>query len=106
MFKGLSFFKRTSSRRAFNVASFHAPNSLTWSWVLTVFREEVAVPRPYAGLRARGSDFPGFELGLGQLIGVVAYRLGSQWHWSASLFWFRLSFVQQPQTRAASAPAA
>lgn len=33
---GLSLFSRTSSRSSFNIASYHSPHSLTWSWILSV----------------------------------------------------------------------
>lgn len=31
---GLSLFKRTNCKRTWNIASFHSPHSLTWSWIL------------------------------------------------------------------------
>jgi hypothetical protein len=33
---GFSLFSRTSSRRVFNIASWHNPKSLTWRWLLYV----------------------------------------------------------------------
>lgn len=32
---GLTLFTRTSDRRRWNVAAFHSPHSLTWSWILS-----------------------------------------------------------------------
>lgn len=32
----LSLFAKTSSRRSFNLAAYHSPHSLTWSWVLSL----------------------------------------------------------------------
>lgn len=41
---GLRFFTRTSQQRCWNVASYHSPHSLTWSWVvsLSLFRGDEA----------------------------------------------------------------
>jgi len=36
---GLSFFRKTSGKRCWNVASYHSPHSLTWSWVLSFSRD-------------------------------------------------------------------
>lgn len=35
MRNGLHFFTRTSDRRCWNIAAFHSPHSLTWSWILS-----------------------------------------------------------------------
>lgn len=32
---GLSFFRRTNDRHTVNLASYHDPRSITWSWVLS-----------------------------------------------------------------------
>jgi hypothetical protein len=36
MFKGLALMRKTNSKRLFNLASFHSPHSLTWSWILSL----------------------------------------------------------------------
>lgn len=42
MFKGLKLFQKTNSERTFNLASFHSPHSLTWSWILSASKREGA----------------------------------------------------------------
>ena len=32
----LALFHKTNSARSFNIASWHSPHSLTWSWILSV----------------------------------------------------------------------
>lgn len=32
---GLALFRRTNERRSWNLASYHDPASITWSWVLS-----------------------------------------------------------------------
>lgn len=39
MIKGLKLFSRTSNERCINLASYHSPHSLTWSWILSVSRQ-------------------------------------------------------------------
>ncbi len=41
-FGGFSLFQRTSSLRTINLASWHNPRSLTWSWILSLAREDVS----------------------------------------------------------------
>lgn len=36
---GLAFFRKTSSLTTWNLASFHSPHSLTWSWILSFSRD-------------------------------------------------------------------
>lgn len=36
--KGLKFFSRTNVKGSWNVASFHSPHSLIWSWILAFSR--------------------------------------------------------------------
>jgi len=33
---GLALFQRTNSRGHYNLAAFHSPHSLTWTWILSV----------------------------------------------------------------------
>ena len=33
---GIQLFNRTSDRKTVNLASFHSPHSLTWSWILSL----------------------------------------------------------------------
>lgn len=32
---GFKFFSRTSDKKCWNLAAFHSPHSLTWSWILS-----------------------------------------------------------------------
>lgn len=50
--KGFAFFHRTSKRGCYNLAGYHDPRSLTWSWVLSVSFDSWArrlSPGPLAG---------------------------------------------------------
>lgn len=33
--RGLKLFSRTNDRRLWNLASYHDPDSITWSWILS-----------------------------------------------------------------------
>lgn len=87
---GLSLFRRTSSPVTFNLAAYHSPHSLTWSWILALVRQPVMWPRPYA---MRNSV--GFGAGFGQLIGFYAYRNNDGWQWSISFLWVALNWSRQ-----------
>lgn len=34
--RGLRFFRRTSARHSYNIAAYHDPRSLTWSWLVSI----------------------------------------------------------------------
>lgn len=38
--KGLRFLSRTNDRRLWNIASYHDPDSITWSWILSFRRRD------------------------------------------------------------------
>lgn len=82
---GFAAFKRTSSRTTWNVASFHSPHSLTWSWVLSLRRQPLFTFRPWA--QFHGGHFPGFGAGFGQFISFHAYRNNGGWQIGWSLLW-------------------
>lgn len=86
----LSLFNRTSCRRTFSVASWHSTHSLTWRWALSVVRQPFVAPRPYAF-----TNTVGFGIGLGQLLGVSAYRTNGGWQPTVSLLWHSIDFRQQ-----------
>lgn len=48
MKNGLNFFRKTSQRGSWNIAAYHNPHSLTWSWVLSLslFRADEGRVRP------------------------------------------------------------
>jgi len=54
---GLSLFTKTNSRGLFNLAAYHSPHSLTWSWIVSV---------KFDGVWRRPSGWPRF--------GVWAHR--------------------------------
>jgi hypothetical protein len=58
--KGLKFFSRTNDRHWLNLASYHDPESITWSWILSFGTRKPDEPwiwyffhahRGYQGLR-------------------------------------------------------
>lgn len=90
MFNGLKLFSKTSDKKTLNVASFHSPHSLTWSWILSFRRHEVMRPKFYA---RRSKD--GIGAGLGTLISAYAYRTNSGLTWDVCLFCHGLHFTRQ-----------
>ena len=92
---GLELFRRTNNRLSINLASFHSPRSITWSWIIALTREPVAWPRPYARLKVRGTTVPGGHIGLGHLIGLTVYRDNHGWQMSASMLWVSLRWMRQ-----------
>lgn len=42
---GLKFFSRTNDRRWWNIASYHDPLSITWSWILSFGTRKPDEPR-------------------------------------------------------------
>lgn len=56
-FAGLSFFRRTSAARRFNIVTYHHPARLCWSWGLSVtFEKHGSYAWPYMfGYRRNGS---------------------------------------------------
>jgi hypothetical protein len=92
---GLKLLSRTSNRRCINLASFHSPHSLTWSWILSLTFGPVGSIKPYASLKLRETFVPGVHLGLGQLIGVTAYKGNNGIQWSIALLWVNLSWHRQ-----------
>ena len=92
MFKGLRIFSRTSDKRITNIASYHSPHSLTWSWSLRFRRHQIYWPKPYAYIGAYGS---GAAIGLGQLLGLSAHQNVHGWQVSISLLWCSLDWARQ-----------
>lgn len=68
--KGLKFFTRTSSSRLFNIAAYHSPHSLTWSWVLSFSFERQVRPLWY-GYRTNGGYHCGLRI---PLVGVFMWQ--------------------------------
>jgi hypothetical protein len=96
--RGLSLFARTNSPRHWNLASWHSPHSLTWSWIL---HADVSRPTFNPHWRAYGKHSPdsplgpAFHAGFGTLARVSAYRNNNGWQLGASLLGVTLSWSRQ-----------
>ena len=95
---GFSAFRRTSSPRAWNLAVYHSPHSLTWRWLVDlslgrVFRK----PRIHLD---RGScefwrsPFVGFGFNIG-VAGARAYTNNYGWQFDAWFLGLHIGFTQQ-----------
>jgi hypothetical protein len=90
---GFTVFRKTSSRAVWNIASYHSPHSLTWSWGLSLRRQPTFTFRPWA--QFHGGNFSGFGAGFGQLIAFSAYRNNGGWQIGWSLLWHELHRSRQ-----------
>lgn len=97
---GFAVFKRTSSKRTWNLASYHSPHSLTWRWLIGLSLGSV-FSRPRIFMEPRrtphfGSVNPfvgfGFNLGFG---GAHAYTNNYGWQFAAWMFGIHVHFSQQ-----------
>lgn len=86
----LSLFSKTSSRRDFNLASWHSSHSLTWSWIVSLSLQPFGFPKPFA---LRNSI--GFGAGLGQMLAFNIYRTNDGTQWSIALLWVSLEWHRQ-----------
>ncbi|KTS09719.1 hypothetical protein SB2_11730 [Methylobacterium radiotolerans] len=90
---GLTIFERRGRGRA-DIASWHSPHSLTWSWILTV---GWAVPRyvkPHWQWEAVGPHkFRGASIG--SLINAHAMRNNNGWQWGFAVLGLSLSWSHQ-----------
>lgn len=77
---GLILFQRTSDSGCWNVATFHSPHSLTWSWILS-FR----VPRADEG---RWLHFARWKTNSGTQWCLQIARHALQWHRQQPM-WYR-----------------
>lgn len=62
---GLNFFTKTSQRGCWNIASYHNPHSMTWSWIVSFarFRGDEARVRPlWFSYRTNGGLQWGFRI--------------------------------------------
>lgn len=78
--KGLAIMSRTSDPRTLNLASFHSPHSLTWSWILLFHR-----PRADEG---RWLHFSSWRTNCGRQWCLQIARHALQWHRQQPM-WFR-----------------
>lgn len=82
---GLALFTKTSGRRCWNVASFHSPHSLTWSWILSF-----SLPRADEG---RWLHFISWRTNCGRQWLLQVARCALQWHTQRPM-WFRDSYYR------------
>lgn len=90
---GLKLFTRTSDRHSWNLASYHSPHSLTWSWLLcfSLFRSDVRRVWPLGwAYRTNTGRCWGLRL---PWIGVLHYQ-------SQRPIWYRDLYMQQRGERA------
>ncbi|WP_421359993.1 hypothetical protein [Agrobacterium rosae] len=92
MFKGLALMRKTSSKGLFNLASFHSPHSLTWSWILSLrFSERIGFKPHFR--KAGGSLCVGF----GNVLSAYAYKSNSGLEWQINVLTVGLHYSpQQP----------
>ncbi len=83
--RGLKFFTRTSDQRCWNVASYHSPHSLTWSWILSF-----SLPRGDSG---RWLGFWTYEDNAGRQWGLQIARCEVQWRGQQPM-WYRDLYIR------------
>lgn len=96
---GLMAFKRTSSRRTWNVASYHSPHSLTWRWLIAIsigsmFSRPRIFMEPRNSFMGDRNPFVGFGFNIG-IGGAHAYTNNYGWQ---VVIWFlgvHVHFSQQ-----------
>lgn len=96
---GFSAFRRTSSKRSWNLASYHSPHSLTWRWLANLsLGSMVARPRLYMSPRETFmgaiSPFPAFAFNIG-IAGASASKNNYGWQFAAWMFGIHVHFSQQ-----------
>lgn len=92
MFKGLALLRKTNSKGLFNLASFHSPHSLTWSWILSLRFSEGASFKPHFRKTAGG-----LGVGFGNVLSAYAYKSNNGLEWQINLLTVGLHYSpQQP----------
>lgn len=96
---GLAVFRGTSSKRTWNIASYHSPHSLTWRWIIGLSLGSIfARPRLYVSSRNTfmgGPDpFPTFAFNIG-IAGGSASKNNYGWQLSAWILGLHVHFNQQ-----------
>ncbi len=82
---GLALFEKTNSQGCVNLASFHSPHSLTWSWILSF-----SLPRAGSG---RWLGFHPWQTNQGrQWVFQIAWCT-FQWH-QQSPMWYRDMYMR------------
>jgi hypothetical protein len=96
---GFAALKRTSSKRSWNLASYHSPHSLTWRWLISVsFGNMFTRPRiymtpvdHYPGMK---NPFVAFAFNIG-IAGASASTNNYGWQFAAWMFGIHVHFSQQ-----------
>src|SRR5690242_3536459 len=78
--KGLALLRRTNDRRCWNIASWHSPHSLTWSWILSL-----SFPRAGEG---RWLHYSGYRSNVGYQWCLQVARVALRWHRQRPM-WYR-----------------
>lgn len=90
----LSLLKRTSGRGSLNLASWHSPHSLTWSWILTLAWAKPSYVKPAVQWSAVGPHlFRGASVG--SIANVHAIRDNNGWQWGVTLLGVTLAGHRQ-----------
>ena len=90
----LSLFRRTSSRRTINLASWHSPHSLTWSWILALSLNPLLVERPrFTWSRSGPHVTRGFNVGT--LFSTYAMRNNGGWQFGLMVLGVSLNWSRQ-----------
>lgn len=86
----LGLFNRTNSKRSFNIAAYHSPHSLTWSWILSVSFDGIwrYPPPPIATRKGLRFGFHPFRTNGGLQWVLTAPFVIIHWHRQKEM-WFR-----------------
>jgi hypothetical protein len=90
---GFRLFEKRGRGRL-DVASWHSPHSLTWSWILTIAWAVPAYVKPHWQWSSVGPHkFRGFSVG--SLINAHAMRNNNGWQWGFALLGLSLHWAHQ-----------
>lgn len=78
--KGLTLLGRTNDRRTFNIAAWHSPHSMTWSWIVSL-----SLPR---GDEGRWLHFSAYRTNVGLQWILQVARVGLRFHRQRPM-WYR-----------------
>lgn len=86
----LGLFNRTNSARTFNIAAYHSPHSLTWSWILSVSFDGLwrYPPPPLATRKGLRLGFHPYRTNDGRQWVLTMPFVCIQWHRQREM-WFR-----------------
>jgi hypothetical protein len=96
---GLAVLKRTSSKRSWNLASYHSPHSLTWRWLVgisfgSMFARPAIYMQPREILPRWPNPFVAFAFNIG-IAGASASTNNYGWQFAAWMFGIHVHFHQQ-----------